>query len=723
MCETCAPGYANSNTSATSCRACQPGQYTAAQGVFNCQVCPPATYSAMVAATGCELCQAGEYVSGHGITACQTCHPGTFAANIGQSACQPCGAGTYTANTGRSICQACDAGTFMASTGASGCVKCAAGRYSSSLAALDPGACLLCQAGTFSTAEGLVSLLGCISCGEGATSPAGAVSCIGCPPNTFPDPSNGGCVSCPANSVVQPENTTSGLDSCICDIGHYHAYNAKARGGMESYSEDEAGVLYKNHVFTTGIGALTVLKPVALITTCNGELTQEEPALYEPGTYPVSAAVDVMGGCALPYVISYTVDERFNASETTAYFRCKPCPPGAFSDLVGVDMCNACPTGMYQDETGSNDCKTCPPGTASLVDGSTRCNACSPGEYQLQDLNACVLCPAGKFSGLEGRTACADCEGHTWSDAGASACNDCPYWSTGGGPGVMACKCQDGTYLDLSVPENPFCRICGTGMFAPSQSNVCLPCRSGWFNDRTAQVACESCPLNASAGVHATACVSCAIGETRSADASECVVCPAGSICLPDGRRTVCSPGMYAATGGLYSLDQCSVCPSNMVCLDGSNAEPCPTNTHSSPGATSMLSCVCDTGYECTYVRSTRVKVLLPYTVEQFEAMRLDFIRAVAEAAGVGFDRVKIMYVRDMSGQPTRRSLWSLRAKRTVGEGNNGALLVRAQVEGKFVGMRRLDSILFKRGMHGTMEELPTREKRGHRVVVRKRPD
>ena len=48
---------------------------------------------------------------------------------------------------------------------------------------------------------------------------------------------------------------------------------------------------------------------------------------------------------------------------------------------------------------------------------------------------------------------------------------------------------------------------------------------------------------------------------------------------------------------------------------------------------------------------------------------------------------------------------------------------MRAQVEGKFVGMRRLDSILFKRGMHGTMEELPTREKRGHRVVVRKRPD
>jgi hypothetical protein len=54
-----------------------------------------------------------------------------------------------------------------------------------------------------------------------------------------------------------------------------------------------------------------------------------------------------------------------------------------------------------------------------------------------------------------------------------------------------------------------------------------------------------------------------------------------------------------------------------------------------------MLSCECDYGFDCTYTKSVRGKVVLPVTPENFdENMRISFINAVAEAAGVWFSLV-----------------------------------------------------------------------------------
>jgi hypothetical protein len=651
--------------------------------------------------------------------ACVACEAGKYGAS---GACIPCPTGSYSNQTGRTACTACSAGYAGPITGATTCQTCPTGRYTTIPA---QPTCQLCPVGTFSSVQALASSSGCLACGEGAASAAGSSSCISCTSDTFPDIVNGGCVSCPANSV----GTTS-LDGCICDLGHFHSYNAKARGGIESYSET-MGVLYKHHSYPDGSGTLIVVKPVALTMTCNGEPIE---GLYETGTHVMSGCAPTscetgmpgcaptscetgmpgcaptscetgMPGCAL--VASYVVDERFSANET--YFRCKACPPGFFSDLVGVDMCSACPAGTYQDAPASAECLGCPAGSTSVTDGATLCDPCPPGQYQVD--NRCEACPTGSFSST-GVTECVQCDENTWSNTGASSCNACPYWSTGGGAGAMGCKCQDGTYLDLSSVENPFCRLCGPGMFAPSQSNVCLPCNSGTFNDKTAQVACEPCALNASAGPRALACTPCAVGETRTPGRGACMVCPQGWICLPDGRATKCQPGKYGNTEGLHSLDQCSTCPENMVCRDGSNAEACPPYTRSAAGSTSMQNCLCDNWFECVYIESTRVKVLLPYTIQQFDAMRPDFIQAVAEAAGVGIDRVKITYVEDISGREERRSLWSSRGKEK--------LVIRLRVAGKLIGTRRLDSALSRRGIRGSMENMPNTEKRDHHVSVRK---
>ena len=56
---------------------------------------------------------------------------------------------------------------------------------------------------------------------------------------------------------------------------------------------------------------------------------------------------------------------------------------------------------------------------------------------------------------------------------------------------------------------------------------------------------------------------------------------------------------------------------------------------HVSAGASSLLNCTCNEGYECVYRRAVRVVVHLPYTVSQFTAMQGQFIQAVADEAGV----------------------------------------------------------------------------------------
>jgi hypothetical protein len=59
-----------------------------------------------------------------------------------------------------------------------------------------------------------------------------------------------------------------------------------------------------------------------------------------------------------------------------------------------------------------------------------------------------------------------------------------------------------------------------------------------------------------------------------------------------------------------------------------------------------MLQCVCDDGFDCTYTKSVKGKVVLPFAPEEFdEAKRQSFINAIAAAAGVSPDRVRIISV------------------------------------------------------------------------------
>jgi hypothetical protein len=49
-----------------------------------------------------------------------------------------------------------------------------------------------------------------------------------------------------------------------------------------------------------------------------------------------------------------------------------------------------------------------------------------------------------------------------------------------------------------------------------------------------------------------------------------------------------------------------------------------------------MQDCECDYGFDCTYTKSIRGKVVLPISPEEFDSvMQENFVHAIAEAAGI----------------------------------------------------------------------------------------
>jgi hypothetical protein len=426
-----------------------------------------------------------------------------------------------------------------------------------------------------------------------------ATDCEGCGANTFFDSAYGGCVSCPKNSIGL--NATS-ADECTCLQGFYQSYNTKAYGGEMSYSEGEANHLYRNHVFRTGEGELTVVKPVMLEMSCSDDAGNSVVLMrqqYDPGTYPVKFSDQA---CRVPFVISYEVDGYQDPLQTSTYFQCNGCRRGYFSPVLGADACQMCLPGTYQSATGQTGCVPCGAGNIS-GDAADHCTPCPPESYQVW--NDCQACPAGKHTVNPGggATECVACPPNTWSDANtdSAGCQRCPPWSTSpGGTGPLGCMCASGLYMYQSPGGDLFsCMMCAAGKYSSGKTNTCIVCPSGTYSEGQAAAACTPCP-----------------------------------------------PGTYGTATGFTSASQCALCPANKVCPDPSTMEPCPVNTYSLPGATSMKSCVCNVGFDCTYTKAVKGKVVLPFAPEEFDdAKRQSFINAMAAAAGVSPDRIRIISV------------------------------------------------------------------------------
>ncbi len=436
-----------------------------------------------------------------------------------------------------------------------------------------------------------------------------------------------------------------------------------------SYGEDDFGVKIMNHIFVSVPDIFTVVKPVMLTITCNGEASRQ-PTFFNPDTYPLTA--DNIGSCALPISFSYSVDTVLDPGKTTTYFQCDPCIPGTFSSVAGSDQCNLCWAGSYQQTSGETTCNDCPPGSVS-DDGQPVCTPCPVNSFH--DGITCQDCPVGTYTVSINSTACLGCPENTWSSGERDGCQPCPPWSTStGGKGPSGCICHEGLYLYIGAYEEGGgleCLQCPAGTFSGRDTNVCIPCPSGTYGDVTAMGACKACPSGEIAPPGSTACVECTYPQIPTEDRRMCQDCPKGTVCLAYGEVVTCPAGTYGAYTGATSLDACMTCPPGQVCGDPSAPEQCPPNTYSEAGASSMLECKCQDGYDCTYTKALRGKVLLPVEPENFdENMRLSLIQSIAEAAGVSPDRVRIISIEPYSSLSTRsvrkEGGWTRRTRKTV---------------------------------------------------------
>lgn len=515
-------------------------------------------------------------------------------------------------------------------------------------------------------------------------------------------------MSCPRNSL-SVENATS-ASACMCSEGFFKAYNAKAHGGVVTYRSDELGRKYAVHTLTVWGQEFTVMKPVMLAMTCgNGGVWPS--TFLEADTYYIKS--EGMESCELPLSIQYTVDVEPDPSETTTYFQCNRCQTGTFSDMAGVDQCNMCWEGTYQNQIGATQCEPCPPGTVAGR-GMAQCMPCPMHTYQVA--NECLPCAAGKFTSDVGSTSCVGCPPDTWSDEGAGGCKQCPPWSrSAGGTGPTGCVCYEGLFLEVSTFEGEGgsfmgCMQCPRGSFSGKDSNLCTLCPAGTYGDRDAMAACMACPPGQVAMPGSTACAPCIIPQIPTSDGRMCQDCPKGMVCQEDGAVITCPLGTYGPFTGATSLDQCMTCPPNQVCSEPSVAESCPPNTHSKPGSTSMLQCECDFGFECMYTKSLRGKVVLPVEPESFdEDMQQSFVQAIADAAGVSPDRVRIISIERATGT-SMRSARARPEKRTQ-------VMIRVMGATSFKGVKH---VLQKHGFPSAV--VKTRVSWDHHVEARRRP-
>jgi hypothetical protein len=368
---------------------------------------------------------------------------------------------------------------------------------------------------------------------------------------------------------------------------------------------------------------------------------------------------------------------------------CVACRPGFYSD-GGQSSCLPCAAGKFDSNPGtgvSSDCQDCPDGTSSSAlnaSSESVCRSCAAGTVSSAGAAQCTACPSGQFS-QERVSVCTDCPGNATSAPGS------PYARCYCLPGFrkrmldsvnFVCDvCQPGSYSEGNVSTCPpcpagtasgeygltspsGCSACPAGRFSPAGSTACRQC-AGWsFSSAERAGACTNCSLGFFAAVGATACSACPqsyYSFDPIVDSNGCRECEPGTYCvgpalaLENGvpQRQSCPLGTFNNDPRLSSSTQCTPCPANHFCPSPTLKGQCPPGTVSNASSTSQLSCVCQTGFTCSYTKVVNAVVTLKMSAAAFsqnQIVQQEFKNAVARAAKTTADKVTIVRIVDRSG-------------------------------------------------------------------------
>ena len=173
------------------------------------------------------------------------------------------------------------------------------------------------------------------------------------------------------------------------------------------------------------------------------------------------------------------MDLGFTKCDDTSSTRCS-CPITTYheNDMRGsaADVCTSCDAGSYGDEPGLvGRCKMCPAGYHTALVGQALCLPCLPGKFGNETgLAECHKCAKGKMNAAPNATACGLPDGVL------------PELQPGIVPALSARKAA--TKRTCRVP-----RVCqGQDERAPN-ATACVDCQMGYYQDLASQGSCLPC--------------------------------------------------------------------------------------------------------------------------------------------------------------------------------------------------------------------------------------
>ena len=490
------------------------------------------------------------------------------------------------------------------------------------------------------------------------------VSALSCGPNQVSVDNTCWCTSgyyCPVNlgtAIACPNGYTSNLGA-QSDLECY-----VARGIILNVTIDYASMNTTETAFIRalpkGVGVITYEDELMIyVSNCpTGYWCPEAtgmPVACVAGTYQPDIGADSINNC-LPCPLG-----RFCAAGTTTPSNC---PEGTFRDAVGgvPGSCSTCLQGGYCP-AGSSSVIPSPAGTYIPNTGAQSSSVavtCPAGSYCAQGSIQPVQCPTGTYNTLTGSvdiTSCINCMVGYYCGQGSVAATPCPAgtfnptMAAGAITNCTACTpgyyCPQSSFTPIPCPAGTY-----TSMASASSDSTCLPCPQGYFctQGSSQPQACTAGTYQWNfGGTSALACTQCPSG----------FFCPTASIepvaCLPGTHRDaqgatqqqdceLCLPGTYSLD--IARSSDCPPCPANYYCPTSTTLLTCPPHTLSAPGIYSVLSCTCETGYDCVKTKQINAVIRVNSSVVEFNndisGVRTRFILDVANAARVTVDRVTI---------------------------------------------------------------------------------
>ncbi|XP_038634726.1 uncharacterized protein LOC119954022 [Scyliorhinus canicula] len=648
----CPPGtYGNSsrNCEESDCQLCLGGQYCDGPGndvpdgpCSRGFYCPPGQSSPRPILFVCPV----SFYCPEGTSIPLPCKGGSYQANEGQESCDPCPAGFFcrlTNGSGGKLPELCPAGFFCPVGTTLGTEHpCAKGTFGPRPGGANKSSCEPCSPGMHCASDGLSNPTGPCHpgyyCTGSAISPTpiqhlvefGNATFTGndvCPIGHYCPKGSEHPVPCPLGSYSHTTGLASQAQCQRCPPGHYCS-----QLGLTDLSQ--AQLCDPGYVCHAGS---TMPRPSDGIqgyvcprgSRCPAGTINELPC--KAGTYNPSSGAGICLPCPAGAVCanSSTVEPAacprayYCLSRTTFPL---PCPEGTYNTLDGASsaaVCVSCPAGLYCQGTANSEpdgpCVGgyyCQGGAKGPVPQSDpvfpMSGSCAAGYYCPTGTEAPIACPKGTFKNTTGGASlesCASCHsGYYCANEGLSHPSGlcfagfyCPANHSSISPNAFSCPqghfCPEGSGFPIPCP---------VGKYQPKKhSDVCVPCRAGFYCEEIATVKQILCPPHFYCPEGTQIPFPCQSGTFSPEQTSglkeerECEPCPTGMYCSRGKIQGFCAAGYFCLAGSDTStprgilpnatndLDLCEwgqlcagLCPAGFYCPKGTEAAiACPANT------------------------------------------------------------------------------------------------------------------------------------------------